>query len=294
MAVVLCTGAGATVTAQMDADLFAGIVGNEKIVLAVGRQMEAAIIDNNTVRIYDGSLVCQGRHVCVEANTSEDFYIDTGEQGVTRYDIIGYRLYRESGKELCEQFVRKNVGESEDITESVFRNGAEEVYLSMYKVRLDGLTIEEITPMYSSVLTAMGDINKTVKKTMEDVLNNQIVTIENALVAVSDSIVVVSQELKYNKLTGAVHGEWILENSKSLSDGTAYSICRLDPIYAPSKTVAVSVAVLNNNCIITGRIKDRSMSSGPGGLVLRTHMDISSENTIYVSFDYFIEPGLVD
>lgn len=291
---VLCTGAGATVTAQMDADLFAGIVGNEKIVLAVGRQMEAAIVDNNTVRIYDGSIVCQGRNVYIEPNTSDDFYIDTGEQGVTRYDIIGYRLYREGGKELCEQFVQKNVGESEDIEEDVFRNGAEEVYLSMYKVRLDGLTIAEITPMYSSVLTAVGDINKSVKKTMEDVLNNQIINIDNAFTLGSTYVEIKSQMVRYNKLTGAVHGDLSFHVIKDMSDGTTYNLGAINTKYAPIPKVAATFSVSLNDCYVSGRIQERSHETAPGRLVGRPHMNVGANNEIFVSFDYYIEPGLVD
>lgn len=292
MAVVLCTGAGATVTAQMDADLFAGIIGNEKIVLAVGRQMEAAIIDNNTVRIYDGSLMCQGRHVCIEANTSEDFYIDTGEQGVTRYDIIGFRLYREDGNELCEQFTRKNVGESEDITEAVFRNGAEEVYISMYKVRLDGLTIAEITPMYSSVLTAMGDINKSVKESMENILKNQIVSLTDAITEDSDFVSIQSQMLKYNKLTGAVHGEVAYSVEKNFVSGSTYTLGYLNIKYAPQINIPVVLCVDSEDAYMTGRIHDKTHSSTPGKIIARAHERPTDNNTFVMTFDYYIEPGI--
>lgn len=144
-------GAGVIVSAQKDADLLWGVCGDKRLVLKVGRQMEAAIIDNNTVRVYDGIVVSKGRDMHVPANTYDDFTIETGTQNVTRYDIIGYHLYKSGGEELCENFVRKDVTEDEIIVEADLREGADEVYISMYKVKIEGITITELIPLYSKV-----------------------------------------------------------------------------------------------------------------------------------------------
>ena len=161
MAVLRC-GAGADVTAQMDADLFLGIFGNAKLVLKVGNQMAASIIDNNTIRVKDGVVVTQGRDIHVLANTHDDFTIETGTQNVTRYDIIGYHLYRSGGKELCEKFVQKDVGAEGNIEEEILRDGADEVYVSMYRVKIEGLSITELTPLYTKVLTPMMNLQKQI------------------------------------------------------------------------------------------------------------------------------------
>lgn len=161
MAVLRC-GAGADVTAQMDADLFLGIFGDAKLVLKVGRQMAASIVDNNTVRIADGVMVTQGRDIHVLANTHDDFTIETGTQNATRYDIIGYHLYKSNGKELCEKFVQKNVEVNGDVEEEILRAGADEAYVSMYRVKLEGLAITELTPLYTKVLTPMMNLQKQI------------------------------------------------------------------------------------------------------------------------------------
>lgn len=145
----LANGAGRTVTPQMDADLLLGIMGDDRLVLNVGKKMAAEIIDNNKVRIYDGILVSGGRWIYVEANTYDDFTIETGTQNTIRYDIIGYHLYRDNDEEKCEEFVQKDVGETGSISEESFRNGADEVYISMYKIQIDGITIKEVTPLYT-------------------------------------------------------------------------------------------------------------------------------------------------
>ena len=125
--------------------------------------MEAAIIDNNTVRIYDGIVVSKGRDAHILANTYDDFTIETGTQNVTRYDIIGYRFYKSEGKELCESFVRKGVGVSEIIAEEDLREGAEEVFISMYRVKVVGLTITEITPLYAKIQSPMMNLQTQIQ-----------------------------------------------------------------------------------------------------------------------------------
>lgn len=69
------------ITAQEDADLYAGIIGNGRLLLNVGKKMAAEIVDNNTIRIYDGELVSKGRRIHIDAGTWDDFTIPTGSQG---------------------------------------------------------------------------------------------------------------------------------------------------------------------------------------------------------------------
>lgn len=159
----LGNGAGCTVTAQQDADLFMGIFGDARLILNVGRKMEAAIIDNNTIRIYDGIAVTQGRTLYIQANTYDEFKIETGTQNVTRYDIIGYRIYHNSGKEMCELYVQKDVGVEEVITEQSLRDGADEAIISMYKIKIEGLMVTELIPLYSKIVTPIVGLQSQIK-----------------------------------------------------------------------------------------------------------------------------------
>lgn len=152
---VLVNGAGNEVTSQMDADLFTMIFGTKRMVFNIGRKMQAEIVDNNTVRIYDGELISKGRLVYIIPNTYDVFKIETGVQGVIRYDIIGYRLYRNSGKELCEGFVKKDVGIAGVIEEKNFRDGVEEVYIPLYRIKIDSLTITEISALYDGIFSGL-------------------------------------------------------------------------------------------------------------------------------------------
>ena len=152
---VLGRGAGVTVTAQMDADLLIGIIGDAKVVLKVGKQMEAKIIDNNTIRIYDGIIVSQGRDIHISANTYDEFNIENGAQSVTRYDVIGYYIHKSGGVEICDQFVQKDVGKDGEITEDILREGANSTYISLYKAKIEGLSLTELIPLYTKIQTPM-------------------------------------------------------------------------------------------------------------------------------------------
>lgn len=149
MAVLINGNGFSPVTAQMDADLYGGIVGIPLTVLRVGQEMAATIIDANTVRIGDGEAVCQGRRIHNEAGQYDDFTIPNGSQGVTKYWIIGYHIYTDgSGNELIEPFVQEVASTTATIPEAVLRDGATETYISFYRVTQLGLSLTYCNPLY--------------------------------------------------------------------------------------------------------------------------------------------------
>ena len=148
MAVLINGNGYSPVTAQQDADLYAGIIGNAATILGVGEKMAATIIDANTVRVADGECVSQGRRIHIDAGEYDDFTIPTGVANTTRYYIIGYRLYSDSnGNELAEKFVRQVASATTVIQEASLRDGATESYVSLYRVTQSGFTIASVTPI---------------------------------------------------------------------------------------------------------------------------------------------------
>lgn len=129
------------VTAQQDADLYSGIVG-DKVILPVGEQMRLEVVNNNTMRIYDGEMIWQGRRFHIDANTYEDFTIDNGEQGKVRYDLIGFRYYKENGKEMIEKYVRKDTGKALPGEPGIIRDGVTSTFFPVYQIRINGLSVE--------------------------------------------------------------------------------------------------------------------------------------------------------
>ena len=138
------------ITAQEDADLYAGLAGSGRIVLNVGRRMECEIIDNNTVRIYDGELVSKGRRIHIDAGTWDNFTIPTGSQGATRYYTLGYRLYNSGGQQKCEQLIHTDDSQV-TYAEADLRDGDAETYVSVYRITQEGLNLTNIEALYKSV-----------------------------------------------------------------------------------------------------------------------------------------------
>lgn len=142
------------ITAQEDADLYAGLIGNGRLLLNVGKKMAAKIVDNNTIRIYDGELVSKGRRIHIDAGTWDDFTIPTGSQGVTKYFTIGYRLYTNgAGSQVCEQAVKTDTSVV-NYEEASLRNEAAEAYVAIYRVKQDGISLTGVTALYDMVLSA--------------------------------------------------------------------------------------------------------------------------------------------
>lgn len=151
MAILINGNGYSPVTAQEDADLYAGLIGDGRYVLgSVGNAMAHEVVSANLVRILDGVLVTHGRMIYITAGSSDDFTIPVGSQGVTNYYIIGYRLYTDSSSnEHCEKFVRQMSSASATIEEASFRDGATESYVSMYRITQPGITIGTVEPLYT-------------------------------------------------------------------------------------------------------------------------------------------------
>lgn len=148
MAIIVNAG-GAKVTAQNDAEFYAGMVGNGTVALTSGNGGYAEIVTNNLVRIHDGEFISQGRRFQVPAGEVDDFEIENGTQDTIRYDIIGYKFTRDAdGNEIAENFVHKDVGVDGAMEEFSIRDGDIDGYIGIYKVKLNGLSIESVEPLY--------------------------------------------------------------------------------------------------------------------------------------------------
>ena len=139
------------VYAAQDADLIAAICGNKTCIAPVGGEYAPTLEDANTIMVEDGVIITQeGRRIQLDAGDIDEFLIPTGTQGQTQYYICGYRLYTdEISAELCETFVEPVDSASETITEGTFRSGETEVYVSLLRVKQEGVNITEITELLS-------------------------------------------------------------------------------------------------------------------------------------------------
>lgn len=143
------------VTAEQEADLNAGIFGSGFYVLPVGEKMRAEAVTSNQIRIFDGIFVGYGRQASIEEGGYENVTIENGTAGLLRNDmiVVKYNKDEESGIESVSFDVLKGqtgstaqdpVPNNQDI-----RAGAFESEMPLYRVRLNGLAIEEIEPLFT-------------------------------------------------------------------------------------------------------------------------------------------------
>lgn len=173
----LITGVGATdhIDSQDDADFQRAITGPDNYVLNIGRKMEAELLSNNVVRVHDGSLIHQGRHVIIPEGESEEVTIEYGTQGEKRIDLIVSVYSKDTTSGIETEFLKAIKGtpsvESPAIPSHIDGNSrAGDIYseFPLYKVTLDGINIVSIDPLYE-VLTSMAEL-----KTMTDELNRKL------------------------------------------------------------------------------------------------------------------------
>ena len=148
------------VYASQDADLLAAICGNKTVVTPVGSQFAEEQEDANTIKVDDGVIITkEGRRIQLDNGDIDEFLIPTGTQGQTHYYICGYHLYTdEESAELCETFVEAVSSGTDVIDEDTFRDGSTEVYVSLLRVKQEGVNITAITRLLPSG-TDMNQIN---------------------------------------------------------------------------------------------------------------------------------------
>ena len=121
--------------------------------------MRAEAVSANQVRIFDGIFMAYGRQCMLGDGEYEDITIENGTPGLLRNDmiVVKYKKDEESGKENVTFAVLK--GETGSVAKDPvpnrqdIRSGAFESEVPMYRVKINGLAIEKIEPLFSIPLT---------------------------------------------------------------------------------------------------------------------------------------------
>lgn len=157
----LVTGYGgkAHITAEDHGSFNAAVLGGGNYVLDRGRKFSATPWSNNTVRIYDGDLLMQGRHIRLAENSHIDLTIENGAQGAQRNDLIvaRYQKNTSTGVEDCNLIVIKGTAAASNpkdpsyISGDIINNHAAQADFPLYRVPINGLTIGELVPMFTVI-----------------------------------------------------------------------------------------------------------------------------------------------
>lgn len=162
-----------------------GLYGPDDYVLSAGRKAEAQILTNNSIRIFDAVFVIQGRRDVIAANDYTDVSIDNGAQGMNRNDIIVRRYTKDESSEIekTEYAVIKGTptsGEAEDpeVTTGDIRSGALEHEMKLYRVKLEGLNIVAVEPLFQ-VLLDMSTLNADLAELQNQLSVDSFMSIDN-------------------------------------------------------------------------------------------------------------------
>ena len=149
MATLINGNGNLAIYAQQDADWYAALMGGQTVITAVGNQFAYELLASNTIGVKDGVIITsEGRRIQLDANAIDSFDIPTGAQGTTNYYIIGYHLVTgDQSEQTCETFVQLMENGTDTIPEGSFRDGDDEVFVSLYRVEQDDLTIGTITAL---------------------------------------------------------------------------------------------------------------------------------------------------
>ena len=151
--------------------------GPDDYVLGGGRESEAQVLTNNSIRIFDAVYCIQGRRDVIPASGYTDVTIANGTQGMNRNDIIVRRYKKDESSEIesTEYAVIKgtpNAGEALDpeVTIGDIRTGATLHEMKLYRVKIEGLNITAVEPLFN-ILKNMAVLQQEIAQTNKDLSN---------------------------------------------------------------------------------------------------------------------------
>lgn len=162
------------ITAADHGSLYAGIFGEGNYVLDRGKKLAATVVSSNLVRIADGDIVLQGRHIRLNEGATVDVNIQNGTQGYKRNDLIVARYSREAstGIEKAELAVIKGTAAASDPADPEYNDGdllnenAETVDFPLYRIPLDGITVGTPVQLFEVSEATLGDLSvKSIRRT---------------------------------------------------------------------------------------------------------------------------------
>ena len=175
----------AHITVEDDAAIYEGIVGSDGV-LNIGEKLRYEIISNNKIKIYDGVFEVGGHFARIPYGGFVEATITNGSGGKKRNDIIIAKLVKNSvsGDSITIE-VKKGVesaGTPRDpslIKENIYTGGQTREF-PLYRVRLDGITISKVEPLFTSKIISLRDIGNIKEEKInklkldENILNNNL------------------------------------------------------------------------------------------------------------------------
>lgn len=146
------------ITPEQIMDVNIGTYGPGDYVLPTGQKLEAQLLSNNSIRIFDGVMVYCGVRDVIAVNNYHDVTIENGQQGMNRNDIIVRHFEKNEETQFggAEFQVIKGTATSGDatdpeITDTDLRAGALTHDMKLYRARLEGLNVVAVEPLFDTL-----------------------------------------------------------------------------------------------------------------------------------------------
>lgn len=155
--------------------------GGGQYVLDHGNKFEASLLAGNTIRIKDGDMMMQGRHIRLAAGTVEELTIENGSQGMLRNDLIvaRYTKNNSTGVENVSFVVIKGTEAASSPTDPEYNTGnitdGNDLIndFLLYRVSLNGIDLTLSAPLFnvrqginaevSGIKTSIGNIESNIE-----------------------------------------------------------------------------------------------------------------------------------
>ena len=155
------------VSSQQERDVNIGIFGSGTYIVNLGSNMAATVISANEVQIADGLVIADGCSAEIAKGMSESVTIENGTQGMQRIDLIVVRYTKNSSTAVEDMQLAVITGTPATASPSVpayttgsIANGDTLVEFPLYKVNIDGISIESVTRMVNiASLAQQTDVN---------------------------------------------------------------------------------------------------------------------------------------
>lgn len=189
--------ADAHITAEDDAAIYQSMFGEDGVSM-VGQECKATVLTNNKVRIADG-VICVGGHFArIPYGAYEDCEISNGQSGKKRNDIIvaKFETTGNGGTDTFKCEVREGTAGTTATDPKIIQGDlykAEKVReFPLYRVRIEGLNIVAVEPMYQTVpdlgvvlKEMLNKVNKT--DNLIELLTSNAKVVQNCLTQTGES-----------------------------------------------------------------------------------------------------------
>lgn len=184
----------------------AAMIGNGEYVLERGNKFAASIISNNKVKVLDGDLMMQGRHVRLLENTYVELDFENGTQGYKRNDLIVARYTKDNttGVESCNLVVIKGTPSTSTASDPAYTTGdiindhVEVNHMPLYRVPFDGLNMQGLVCLFI--------VSPTIKTLTENAKSEFNQYIDSKKAEIESNVLETLDEVKANKESGKIAG----------------------------------------------------------------------------------------